>query len=449
MLGRIEMSSSSIRVALAATLLFSLLISVPGQGKPQATPVKEEQEIETLKIDTDLVTVPVIATDRNGVYITDLRKEDFIIQEDGVAQEVTFFGTVAKPFHVVLMLDTSASTRENLRQIQQAAFAFVQQLQPADRVKIISFDEQVRDLNEFTSDRETLRQAINSVRSGEGTKVYDAMEVALNTIRNVKGRKAIVLFSDAVDFHSDRATYESTVRWLDEEGVIVYPIRYDTRDATERIAREASGGLLPTREIINRPTDGSTAPTFPSNDPLPTSLPKPSTGPMGLPSADEIWRQKRERDRDRDRQRDERTGRVPSDDPAATVPPPIDNRGPVRVPGSTTQREPQVTVDNSRPRRRGPDDSITMQLDLLYDTADKYLEVLASKTGGRLMRADTLKSLPDAFGKIAAELRTQYLLGYYPINKQRDQRYRKIGVTAKRKDVVIRARPGYLATDTK
>jgi Ca-activated chloride channel family protein len=85
-------------------------------------------------------------------------------------------------------------------------------------------------------------------------------------------------------------------------------------------------------------------------------------------------------------------------------------------------------------------------LDLAYQSADSYLETLAEKSGGRMLRADTLASLPDAFAKIAAELRTQYLLGYYPLNKERDERYRKIKVTAARKDIIIRARPGYLAT---
>ena len=85
-------------------------------------------------------------------------------------------------------------------------------------------------------------------------------------------------------------------------------------------------------------------------------------------------------------------------------------------------------------------------LDLAYSTADQYLQTLADKTGGRLLRADTVESLPDAFAKIAAELRTQYMLGYYPLNKERDERYRKIKVSTVRKDVVVRARPGYLAT---
>ena len=88
-------------------------------------------------------------------------------------------------------------------------------------------------------------------------------------------------------------------------------------------------------------------------------------------------------------------------------------------------------------------------LDLAYLTADSYLKTLAEKSGGRLLRADTIGSLPDAFAQIAGELRTQYLLGYYPLNKERDERYRKIMVDTTRKDVVIRARPGYLATSAR
>ena len=86
---------------------------------------------------------------------------------------------------------------------------------------------------------------------------------------------------------------------------------------------------------------------------------------------------------------------------------------------------------------------------MAYLTADSYLKGLAEKSGGRLLRADTLVSLPDAFSQIAAELRTQYMLGYYPLNKERDERYRTIKVTTVRKHVVIRARPGYLASAAK
>lgn len=422
----------------------SRILSVSSVLLVFAVALTVSQEIETLKTDTNLVTVPVIATAVGGLYITDLRKDEFAITEDGVAHNIAFFGKVAAPFHVILMLDTSASTRDKLRQIQNAAYAFVQQLQPADRVKVISFDNKVRDLNEFTSNRETLLTAINSTRPGEGTKVYDAIELALNTVRRINGRKAIVIFTDGMDWHSDAATFDGTLRNLDEEGVIVYPIRYDTRATTEAIAREQAEQTtpqLPTIDVIRRPPSGTTAPTFPGGDPVPTSDTRRTTGPLGMPLPEDIMRRRREGGRDRypnPTDPEQIPGNVPDD----RMPP--ENRLPDRrrIPG---QPEPQSTTRTSRPA----EDSITNMLNLAYATADKYLDALAEKSGGRLLRADTLASLPDAFAQIAGELRTQYLLGYYPLNKDRDERYRRIKVTTTRKDVVIRARPGYLATNAK
>ena len=424
-------------VALALTAAFAQTKPAPQKPNPPKpaptkpeTPPEEPQDVETLKTDTDLVTVPLIASDKGGTYITDLKQEEFAIFEDGVQQQIAFFGKVAAPFHVVLMLDTSSSTKDNLKQIQQAAVAFVEQLQPADRVKVISFDDAVKDLNEFTSNRETLRSAIYSTTSGAGTKVYDAVDLALNTIRTIRGRKAIVIFTDGMDWHSDSATFDGTVRYLDEEGVMVYPIRYDTRATTERLAREQAGGgaPLPTISVIRQPPSGTTAPTFPGDDQIPTSGTRPKTGPFGLPLPEDIMRRRREEESRRD-----------------------PNRDPSRPPDQRMPRLPGEPPDNrtTTGTRRGPDDDIKAMLDMAYFTADGYLRALAEKSGGRLLRADTLKSLPDAFAQIAAELRTQYMLGYYPINKERDERYRNIKVTTTRKQVVIRARPGYLATNAK
>lgn len=434
-------------VALALTAVFAQ--SKPGGQKqpappqPSATPPSEPEDVETLKTETDLVTVPIIATDRDGLYITDLHQEEFKILEDGVPQEIAFFGKVAAPFHVVLMLDTSSSTKDHLRQIQNAAFTFVQQLQPVDRVKIIAFDDKVNDLNEFTADREVLRTAINSARSGEGTKVYDAVELAMNTLRNIRGRRAIVLFSDGMDWYSDKATFEGTVRYLDEEGVVIYPIRYDTRATTERLAREQQEQVTPTLPTIDTirkpPPSGTTAPTFPGGDGVPTSGTQQKTGPFGLPSAGEIMRRRREEERNR--YPDPSGGPAPTGGPEDRTPIPSDRDRMPRVPDS----RPGVPAPTSRPE----DASIKGMLDMAYLTADSYLKALAEKSGGRLLRADTLASLPDAFGQIAAELRTQYMLGYYPLNKERDERYRKIKVETTRKNVAVRARPGYIATAAK
>jgi len=198
--------------------------------------------------------------------------------------------------------------------------------------------------------------------------------------------------------------------------------------------------------VIRNPTPGGTTPkTFPGGDD--SSIPSSGsrkTGPFGLPSADEIVRRRREQERDR--YPNPNGGPAPTVDPTERTPDPNDpdKRGP-RVPGipgsgpSTTSPQP----------RSGRDESIKGMLDLAYLTADSYLKALADKSGGRMLRADTLASLPDAFAQIAAELRTQYMLGYYPLNKERDDRYRKIKVTTTRKNVAIRARPGYLSTAAK
>lgn len=443
------MQAPSLRFVLICAFLIATAIAVspqsrgqrpryPSQTRPPAsrpTPPPVEEEVqdsqEVVKTDTNLVTVPVIAATSDGIYVPDLTQAEFAVAEDGVKQEISFFATVTEPFHVVLMLDTSASTREKLSLIRRAAIAFVDQLQADDKVKVISFDDQVRDHNEFTGDRALLRSAINRTEPGQGTKVYDAFELALSSIRTIQGRKAIVLFSDGVDWHSDNASFDGTVRNLEEEGVVVYPIRYETRAETERLARQQQDETmpqLPTREVINRPAPGTTAPTFPSDDQstIPTAGQTKTTGPFGLPSGAEILRRRREAERERA----EREGGYPrTDNPSAESRHPGDRRSTIPPPTS----------------RPAPDDSIRSMLDLAYGKADSYLTALAEKSGGRLLRADTLTSLPDAFAQIAAELRTQYAIGYYPTNKDRNGTYRKIKVSSSRKGVKLRARPGYRA----
>ncbi len=379
-----------------------------------------QEDIETLKIDTNLVTVPVIASSRTGKYITDLRKEEFKLTENGVPQEIAFLATVNAPFYVVLMLDTSDSTSDKLRQIQRAAIAFLDQLGPRDRVKIISFDTEVRDWNRFTSDKAILRGAIEKTVAGTGTRVYDAVQTALDALRPIQQRKAIVIFTDAVDWHSDSSTFESTIRDLDESGVIVYPIRFDTRVFTEQLARkqadEQDGVNLPTSSIIRQPPAGTTPRTFPSEERFPVPEQKRSSLPIPPPSVLLGGR-----------------GRNPN--PQGSPSDPFPDSGP--RPSNRTIPEPGSTND------RRKNDTISGMMDNLYLMADSYLGQLADRSGGQVYRADNLGALPQAFAAIADELRTQYLLGYYPSNRDQDGAYRKIQVKTLRKDIAIRARPGY------
>lgn len=184
---------------------------------------------DVIKVDTTLVTLPVSVMDRDGKYIPNLRKEDFRLWEDGTEQTVAFFSAVDKPFSVVLMLDTSGSTRFKIEEIQDAAITFVNQLRSDDRVMVVSFDEEIRVLADFTSDRSRLRDAIRRIRTGGGTRLYDAVDLVINQqLSRVSGRKAVVLFTDGVDTTSKRASYDSNLRDAEELDALVYPVQYDT-----------------------------------------------------------------------------------------------------------------------------------------------------------------------------------------------------------------------------
>jgi len=345
-----------------------------------------------------------------------------------VPQEISFLASVDAPFYVVLMLDTSNSTEQKLPLIQRAAIAFLDQIGPNDRVKIISFDGELHNWNDFTSDKTVLRNAISQTRKGDNTRVYDAMQLALDSLRPIQQRKAIVIFTDGMDWHSDSSTFESTMHDLDESGVIVYPIRFDTRAETEMLARQqdaaTNGVALPTRSVIAGRTGGGTPTTFPSDEGSPSPAPPRSNYPVD-PVGIIFGR---------------RTSGPPTTSP--TDPFPDTRPQPDRNRRDPNNRNPNPgPVNNPAPAPRN--DTISAQLDNLYLLADSYLKELADRSGGQLYRADTVVSLPQAFSAIAAELRTQYLLGYYPTNKDSNDAYRKIQVKTTRKDIAIRARPGY------
>ncbi|HJU54944.1 MAG TPA: VWA domain-containing protein, partial [Pyrinomonadaceae bacterium] len=190
----------------------------------------ETIEGDVLKVNTSLVTVPVSVMDRNGKYIPDLGREDFHIFEEGVEQRITYFATVDQPFTVALVIDTSGSTDYSLDDIQKAAITFVNQLNPEDRVMVISFDVSIDVLCKPTNDRDELIKAIRRTHAGGGTRLYDAVDQIIKKhFRGISGRKAVVLFTDGVDTASRHASYESTVRDAEELDALIYSVAYDDR----------------------------------------------------------------------------------------------------------------------------------------------------------------------------------------------------------------------------
>ena len=200
------------------------------QREEEPSAPEEVDAGDIIRVNTTLITIPVTAMDRDGRYVPNLQKEDFRIWEDGVEQQVAFFQSVDKPFSVVLMLDTSPSTEFRLEEIQDAAISFVNQLRADDKVMVVSFDNRIRILSEFTTDRSRLHHAIQRSRTNGGTRLYDAIDVVINQeLARVSGRKAIVLFTDGVDTSSRQADYQSNLMDAQELDALIYPVQYDTR----------------------------------------------------------------------------------------------------------------------------------------------------------------------------------------------------------------------------
>jgi VWFA-related protein len=195
---------------------------------PQNTPAKTDED-EIVKVETNLVTMPVSVLDREGRFISGLEQRDFRIFENGVEQRVEYFQSVEQPFTVILMIDVSPSTQWQIEDIQQAAITFIDQLRPNDKVMVIAFDESVQILSEVTNNRNQLKNAVRRARFGDGTSLYEAVDHVLRQqLSQIQGRKAVVLFTDGVDTTSRYANYQSTVGEAEETDALFYPIRYDT-----------------------------------------------------------------------------------------------------------------------------------------------------------------------------------------------------------------------------
>ena len=195
---------------------------------PSATPPVDDDN-GVIKVETNLVTMPVSVLDRDGRFISGLQQKDFEIFEDGIEQKVDYFQSVEQPFSVILLIDVSPSTSFRIEEIQNAAITFINQLRPGDRVMVISFDEKVHVLSPFTNDRAELSDAIHESHFGNGTSLYEAVDFVVNQqMQNVRGRKAVVLFTDGVDTTSRRASYDSTLQETEEADSLFYTIRYDT-----------------------------------------------------------------------------------------------------------------------------------------------------------------------------------------------------------------------------
>jgi VWFA-related protein len=198
------------------------------------------------KGDKNLISVPVTVSDREGRYISGLKKEDFSIYQDGVKQNIEFFATYDEPLNIALLLDTSGSTEgEALLKIKDAAKEFIDLLNPADQCFVATFDSQVNILSHFTSDHGDLKKTIDKVQTAhkDGTVLYQAITaITQKSFITVQGRKVIILLSDGKDFGSF-INRKDLLSLLEESDVMIYSIFYQTSVGVNKLVVDSKGNI--------------------------------------------------------------------------------------------------------------------------------------------------------------------------------------------------------------
>jgi VWFA-related protein len=354
----------------------------PASQQPTNSSTEEVSEGDVVRVETQLVTVPTVVTDRNGRPVAGLRAENFVVLEDGKEQRVTNFATTEAPFEIALLLDTSGSTRDELGLIRDAANAFINALRPGDRVGIVAFNNVSRNgsplatvdvLSGLEGDRKVLRAAIENLGTSNGTPFYDGLgRVADQVFRDppskeMRGRRAVVALTDGVDSSSDSG-YDDARAKLVRAGVACYFIQVNTEDYVEdRLLKDCQddGRLTLSAKQLER---------FRS---------------LFAPQAQK-----------EDYQDFCRMGQF-------------------------------ERMDISRQ---------------LYNLARKEMGEMARASGGKAFAANNQQEAQAAFAQVANEIGTQYSLGYYPSNKTRDGRFRQIKVEMRGvKEASVSAREGYYA----
>jgi Ca-activated chloride channel family protein len=203
---------------------FILLVLACAAATAQRASSQNQSET-TLKVDVKLVNVYVSVTDARGAPVAGLKKENFMLREDGREQTISVFDKEsALPLSIALAIDTSLSTRHDLPLEQASAKRFAHAiLRPVDALSVFGFSESVMQSTNYTSDLRRIEEGIDHVRLGAATALFDAVYLASRSLDRRQGRKVMVLITDGGDTVS-KWDYKAAARAAEEAEAIIYSI---------------------------------------------------------------------------------------------------------------------------------------------------------------------------------------------------------------------------------
>ena len=343
----------------------------------------EVDEGDVIRTDTQLVSVPAVVTDSSGRPLSNLKPENFRLIEDGQPQTISNFGTTATPFEIALLLDTSGSTRDDVALIRSAANSFIEALRPGDRVGIVSFNQ---------------------------SQTFGDPVAAVEVLSPLTGdREALRTAIDNLGASQGTPYYDALERVAD--GIFHDPPKEDVRGRRAVVA-------------LTDGVDSSSNSDF-VNAKLKLSQAGIACYFIQVNTEDFV---------------EERLMKDCQDD------------GQLSLSKRQIERYRQIFFPKAKAEnfdsfcKMGPFERMSISREL-YGLARREMNDLARGSGGRNFEAATLADARAAFARVAADIGTQYSLGYYPTNKARDGKFRsiKLEVRGLREKTQIRARDGYYA----
>lgn len=174
----------------------------PVPSSPNSSETREAQEAPfTLSVSVQEILLNISVEDSSGRQITDLRREDFSVLQDGVPQEIRYFGHENVPLSAVLLMDTSSSMQgSQIVEAKVAALAFIEQSRPQDAISLIAFNDKVEVIRPFTQEMLQVRTGIHSLTPRGGTALFDAISKSVDLLQQAPyPRHVVILLSDGKD----------------------------------------------------------------------------------------------------------------------------------------------------------------------------------------------------------------------------------------------------------
>jgi len=194
--------------------------------EPENKPEKiNPNEVYTLSTSTNLVNVDAIVLDKDGNPISNLGRKNFKVYDDGVPQAISNFGTSEAPMTVALMVEFSNKWWAFLYLALEYSYQFLNAMQPKDWVAVVDFDMRPHILTDFTQDRYEVRSALDQLRIPGFSEInlWDALAFTLDRMKDIKGRKAILLIGTGYDTFS-KLTYDQALKIVKTSDTVIYPV---------------------------------------------------------------------------------------------------------------------------------------------------------------------------------------------------------------------------------